>query len=81
MSSEQMKPFRAWMAWHPKHGVESSEFPQTREQAIERLCMSRGYYEDGDFMPGPIHWDDAEKDGWRIVEVEVRGADFKGENV
>lgn len=74
-NSNQMPPFRAWVAWRPEHGsIVCADLPKTREEAEEIACMLTGNYYDEPCNIGAHEIDRAAlaESGWQIIEVEVR---------
>lgn len=60
--SEQMKPFRAWIAWHPESSPSDTLSPMRDRNECARLVSHLMHHDE----EGPV------KSRWRIVEVEVR---------
>lgn len=75
MSNDQLKPFRAWIAWHPKGGYHPRIMQPSEFDALQRLCFENCYVqwvENEMFKYQEAVPDKAYADGWRIVEVEIR---------
>jgi hypothetical protein len=79
MSSEQMKPFRAWMAWHPTEGALTITARRSKTAATDALLeavfrFKHNYYAKAEAYDAArdVALRRAAKDGWRIEEVEIR---------
>lgn len=81
MTSEKLKPFRAWIAWHPERSGSIHEILWSDKQgAITDMEMKAGVNPRRKLPDGRRPWTEEElySVGWRIVEVEVREVE-KGE--
>ena len=65
--TSKMPPFRAWVAWHPNEGF----MPATEDGGVF-VSEDKELLRLADDSP---HSKRLRKDGWRIVEVEVRAVE------
>ena len=69
-----MQPFRAWVAWHPSQCHKAPKvFDATKAGAWFTLLAIQGYLKGFDTDEEKEQaMCTAIKDGWKIIEVEVR---------
>ncbi len=66
-----MKPFRAWVAWHPEHGArEIGPFASLVEAKLSGIPLHLSMMTDAGGIEAERVVSLMKQDGWRIIEVE-----------
>ena len=71
--STNNKPITGWVAWHPERKEKDMvEVFLTEDMAEDTLCLTEGFYRDGDSWYGVLRPEEAYQAGWKIRSIELR---------